>query len=132
MSEVFLSGNLSMSSSIVGILLIALFAAVVAFILLGPFLAILTAIAVILMGIAFTKKEDIMISREKFEDHFYLGIFLIAMLFTLIAIIGLYTSINNLIGIWFDYRYQPMFKILFNLSILAISIYLIRERLIRR
>jgi hypothetical protein len=121
-----------MSSSLIGIVLIAIFAAIVAFMTLGPLMAILTAIVVILVGIVLTKKEDIMISRDKLEDHFYLGIFLIAMLFTLIAIFGLYTSINSLIGMWFDYRYQPIFQILFNLSILAISIYLIRERLINR
>ncbi len=73
-----------------------------------------------------------MISKETMEDYFYFGIFLIAMLFALIAVIGLYTSINGLIGIWFNYRYQPIFQALFSLSILAISIYLIRERLIKR
>ncbi len=73
-----------------------------------------------------------MVNREKLEDFFYMGLFLIAMLFALIAVVGLYTSIMNLIGIWFDYRYQPIFQALFSLSILAICIYLIRERLIKR
>jgi len=73
-----------------------------------------------------------MVNREKLEDAFYLGLFLIAMLFALIAVAGLYTSISSLIMIWFDYRYQPIFHALFSLSILAISIYLIRERLIKR
>lgn len=73
-----------------------------------------------------------MVNREKLEDFFYTGLFLIAMLFALIAVVGLYTSIMSLIGIWFDYRYQPIFQALFSLSILAICIYLIRERLIKR
>ncbi|RZN34662.1 MAG: hypothetical protein EFT35_09105 [Methanophagales archaeon ANME-1-THS] len=73
-----------------------------------------------------------MVSREKFEDYFYLGIFLIAMLFALISVISLYFSINSLIGIWFNYRYQPIFQAIFSLVVLAISIYLIRERLIKR
>ena len=73
-----------------------------------------------------------MVSREKLEDYFYLGIFLIAMLFALIAIFGLYNSINNLIGIWFNYRYQPIFQAIYSLSILAVCIYFIRERLIRK
>lgn len=73
-----------------------------------------------------------MVSREKFEDYFYMGLFLIAMLFALIAVVGLYISITGLIAIWFDYRYQPIFQALFSLSILAICIYLIRERLIKR
>ncbi len=73
-----------------------------------------------------------MVSREKMEDYFYLGIFLIAMLFALISVFGLYSAINNLIATWFNYKYQPVFNALFSLSVLAISIYLIRERLIKR
>lgn len=73
-----------------------------------------------------------MVNREKLEDYFYLGIFLIAMLFALISVFGLYNAINRLISTWLDYRYQPIFDALFSLSILAISIYLIRERLIKR
>jgi hypothetical protein len=73
-----------------------------------------------------------MVNREKMEDYFYLGIFLIAMLFALISVVGLYSAINRLISNWFTYRYQPIFDALFSLSILAISIYLIRERLIKR
>ncbi len=73
-----------------------------------------------------------MFSREKLEDYFYLGIFLIAMLFALISVISLYNAINALISTWFNYRYQPIFQAFFSLAVLAISIYLIRERLIKR
>ncbi len=73
-----------------------------------------------------------MVSREKLEDYFYFGIFLIAMLFALISVFQLYFSIDRLIGIWFNYKYQPVFQALFSLSVLAISIYLIRERLIKK
>lgn len=73
-----------------------------------------------------------MVSREKLEDYFYLGIFLIAMLFAVIAVFGLYTAINSLIRNMINYRYWPIFDALFSLSILAVCIYLIRERLIKR
>lgn len=73
-----------------------------------------------------------MVSREKLEDYFYLGVFLIAMLFAVIAVFGLYSAINSIIRNMINYRYQPIFDALFSLSILAISIYLIRERLIKR
>jgi len=73
-----------------------------------------------------------MVSREKIEDYFYMGIFLIAMLFALLAVIKLYTSIEELIRTWFNYRYQPIFQAMFGLSVLVVSIYLIRERLIKR
>ncbi len=73
-----------------------------------------------------------MVSREKIEDYFYIGIFLITMLFALIATIRLYFSIEEIIGSWFNYKYRPVFQALFSLSVLAICIYIIRERLIRR
>lgn len=70
--------------------------------------------------------------KEKMEGYFNLGIFIIAMVFAVISIFSLYNSFNNLISIWFDYKYLPIFQIAFNLAILIISIYLIRERLINR
>ena len=73
-----------------------------------------------------------MVNREKIEDYFYIGIFLIAMLFALLAIIKVYFSIEQLIGTWFNYKYQPIFQALFGLSVLGICVYLIRERLIKR
>ncbi len=42
-----------------------------------------------------------MISREKLEDYFYLGTFLIAMLFALLAIFKIHSSIEILIQNWF-------------------------------
>ncbi len=73
-----------------------------------------------------------MISREKIEDYFYLGTFLIAMLFALMAIFKIYTSIEMLIQNWFNYKYQFIFQALYGISVLAICVYLIRERLIKR
>lgn len=73
-----------------------------------------------------------MVSREKIEDYFYVGVFLIAMLFSFIAVYQLYFAIDRFIAIWFNYRYQPIYQALFSLSVLAISMYLIRERLIKR
>lgn len=73
-----------------------------------------------------------MVSKEKMEEYFNSGIFLIAMIFMFIAVASLYFSIGSLIGTWFDYRYRPIFDIAFSLSILIVCIYLIRERLIKR
>lgn len=72
-----------------------------------------------------------MVNRDKMENWFYFGIFLIAMLFAFIALVNLYSSVDNLIEIWFDYKYRPIFQALFSLSVLAISLYFIRERLIK-
>lgn len=70
--------------------------------------------------------------KEKMEGYFNLGLFIVAMVLAVIAIFSLYNSFNNLIGIWFDYKYLPIFQIAFNLAILIICIFLIRERLIKR
>lgn len=72
-----------------------------------------------------------MVNRDKMENWFYFGIFLIAMLFAFIALVNLYSSVDSLIEIWFDYKYRPIFQALFSLSVLAISLYLIRERLLK-
>ena len=73
-----------------------------------------------------------MVNREKIEDYFYLGIFLIAMLFALIAIFNLYTSIDRFIGNFIDYKYKPIFDAFYALAILAVSIYFIKARLIKQ
>jgi len=73
-----------------------------------------------------------MVNREKIEDYFYLGIFLIAMLFAVLAIFKLYYSIDMLIGNFIDYKYKPIYDALFALSVLAISIYFIKARLIKK
>ncbi len=73
-----------------------------------------------------------MISREKLEDYFYQGTFLIVMLFALLSVIKIYFSIEELIRVWFTYKYQNIFQTLYGISVLAICIYLIRERFIKR
>ncbi len=73
-----------------------------------------------------------MISREKLEYYFYLGTFLIAMLFALLAVHKIYVSIEMLIQSWFTYKYQLIFQALYGIAVLAICVYLIRERLIKR
>ena len=73
-----------------------------------------------------------MVNKEKIEDYFYLGIFLIAMLFALISIFSLYNAINMLIGTFIEYKYKPIFDAFFAVSVLAICIYFIKERLIKK
>ncbi len=73
-----------------------------------------------------------MVSKEKMEEYFNNGIFLIAMIFMFVAVVSLYFSIDSLIGTWLDYKYRPIFDIAFSIFILIICVYLIRERLIKR
>jgi hypothetical protein len=73
-----------------------------------------------------------MVDKEKLEVYFNFGIFLLAMLFAAISIVSIYLSAGALFGLWLDYKYQPIFQIIFNLAVFIICIYLIRERLIKR
>lgn len=73
-----------------------------------------------------------MINKEKMDEYVNLGIFLIAMVFIVVSIISLYSAANSLISIWLNYKYIPLFQILFNLAILIVCIYLIREKVIKK
>ncbi|MCX9084899.1 MAG: hypothetical protein OIN87_08900 [Candidatus Methanoperedens sp.] len=73
-----------------------------------------------------------MVNREKIEEYFYLGVFLIAMLFAVLAIFKLYYSIDMMIGTFIDYKYKPVYDALFAVSVLAVCIYFIKERLIKK
>lgn len=73
-----------------------------------------------------------MVDKEKMEGYFNSGVFIIAMIFMFVSVVSLYFSISSLIGMWFDYKYRPIFDIAFSLAILIICVYLIRERLIKR
>jgi threonine/homoserine/homoserine lactone efflux protein len=72
------------------------------------------------------------INREKLEDYFYLGTFLIAMLFALLAVFKIYISIDELIRVWFTPKYQNIFQALYGVAVLGICVYLIREKLMKR
>jgi hypothetical protein len=73
-----------------------------------------------------------MINRDKLEDYFYLGTFLIVMLFALLAVIKIYFSLESIIQTWFTDKYRDIFQTLYGIAVLAICVYLIRERLIKR
>ena len=66
------------------------------------------------------------------EDYFKKGIFVLAMGFMVLALFQTYFLIDSLIGMWFKTRYIPVFKAIFNLVVLGISLYIIRLYLIRR
>lgn len=73
-----------------------------------------------------------MVDREKLEDYFYKGVFLVIMVLVFISVLQLYFSVSQLIGIWFNYRYQPVFQALFSLAVIVVSIYVLREHLLKQ
>ncbi|HID43939.1 MAG TPA: hypothetical protein EYP30_09270 [Archaeoglobaceae archaeon] len=49
----------------------------------------------------------------------------IAVIFLVISAWGLYSSLNELIRIWIDYKYAPVYRALLNLSVVILAIYII-------
>ncbi|MDD5503494.1 MAG: hypothetical protein PHH26_08570 [Candidatus Thermoplasmatota archaeon] len=67
-----------------------------------------------------------MIDKEKLEKMFSMGIVIVAMVFAVVALVRLYMAVDSLIGIWFSYRYTPIFQALFSVAVLAVSVYVIK------
>lgn len=66
------------------------------------------------------------------QENFKRGIFLISMLLLLVATFQLYFSIENIINTWFEYQYALIFKAVYYLFVLLVSLYIIRLYIIKR
>ena len=72
---------------------------------------------------------------EKLSDmgeNFRKGVFLIAMLLSFVATFQLYFSIEQIIEMWFEYQYTPIFRAVYNFIVLIVSLYIIRLYIVRR
>jgi len=72
---------------------------------------------------------------ERFSDiagNFKKGIFLIAMLLLLVATFQLYFSIEQIINTWFEYQYAMIFRAVYYLFVVLVSLYVIRLYIIKR
>lgn len=49
----------------------------------------------------------------------------ITLIFLVIAAWGLYSSLNDFVRVWVDYKFVPIYKALINSVVLIISIYVI-------
>lgn len=78
------------------------------------------------------RTEGIEEKRADLTQNFRKGAFLIAMLLSLVATFQVYFSIENVIEIWFEYQYAPIFRAVYNLLVLAVSLYIIRLYIINR
>ncbi len=65
-------------------------------------------------------------------ENFKKGIFLISMLLLLVATFQLYFSIERIIDTWFEYQYAMIFKAVYYLFVLLISLYIIRLYIVKR
>ncbi|HII90885.1 MAG TPA: hypothetical protein HA262_01600 [Methanosarcina sp.] len=73
------------------------------------------------------KEEKVSDMRENFKK----GIFLISMLFLLVATFQLYFSIERIIEIWFEHQYIPIFRAIYNFLVLLASLYIIRLYIVK-
>jgi hypothetical protein len=65
-------------------------------------------------------------------ENFKKGVFLIAMLLLLVATFQLYFSIEKIIDTWFEYQYALIFKAVYYLFVLLVSLYIIRLYIVKR
>ncbi len=75
-----------------------------------------------------TKAEKVSDLGENFKK----GIFLIAMLLLLVTTFQLYFSIERIIDTWFEYQYAMVFKAVYYLFVLLVSLYIIRLYIVKR
>ena len=65
-------------------------------------------------------------------ENFKKGVFLISMLLLLVTTFQLYFSIERIIDTWFEYQYAMVFKAVYYLFVLLLSLYIIRLYIVRR
>ena len=70
--------------------------------------------------------------QNKLEGYFKTGLFAIMMFLTLIATFHFYMSVQDVIGIWFEYEYEPIFSAVFSFTVIVVCIYLIRSFIVSR
>ena len=76
--------------------------------------------------------DEIENKKTTMEQYFRQGAFVILMLLVLFATFQLYFALENTIRIWFEYQYIPIFRALYNIAILAISLYLIVHYFVKK
>jgi hypothetical protein len=74
------------------------------------------------------EKEKISDTKESFKK----GVLLIAMLLLLVTTFQLYFSIEQIIDMWFEYQYIPIFKAVYCSFVLLVSLYVIKLYILKR
>ena len=68
----------------------------------------------------------------KFEESIRKIVTGVVLVLLAISIWGAYASINDLISTWINYKYAPAYRALLNLSIIILSIYVLRLLISKR
>ena len=69
---------------------------------------------------------------SEMAENFKKGVLIIAMLLLLVATFQLYFSIEKIIDTWFEYQYASIFKAVYYLFVLVVSLYIIRLYILKR
>ena len=67
----------------------------------------------------------------RFEEAIRKVLIVVVLVITIISICGLYYAINEFISIWIGYKFAPIYRILLNLGVLIISLYVLSKYLKR-
>ncbi len=66
------------------------------------------------------------------ESKFRTGMFVIVMFLILVATLHFYFSVQDVIGTWFEYQYESIFRAIFSFFVIVVCIYLIRFHIVSR
>jgi len=64
--------------------------------------------------------------KTAFEDAIKKIVVIVVLVLLVISLWGVYSSLNDLIGIWVGYKYAPIYKTLLNLAVLILATYVLR------
>jgi uncharacterized membrane protein YidH (DUF202 family) len=78
------------------------------------------------------KSEPKAEKMSEMAENFKKGVLIIAMLLLFVATFQLYFSIEKIIDTWFQYQYASIFKAVYYLFVLVVSLYIIRLYILKR
>jgi hypothetical protein len=78
------------------------------------------------------KSEPKAENMSEMAENFKKGVLIIAMLLLFVATFQLYFSIEKIIDTWFQYQYASIFKAVYYLFVLVVSLYIIRLYILKR
>ncbi|MFZ2498141.1 MAG: hypothetical protein ACP5N0_09040 [Methanosarcina sp.] len=84
------------------------------------------------MSEADLKSEPKAENMSEMAENFKKGVLIIAMLLLFVATFQLYFSIEKIIDTWFQYQYASIFKAVYYLFVLVVSLYIIRLYILKR
>lgn len=73
------------------------------------------------------KKKDTTV-----EDYFKGGMFVLLGIIIAIAALQFYFTVDSIIYTWFKYEYVPIIKALYNLTVIVVSLYILKAYILKK